>query len=106
MTTEPSKDPGWLTPGSREKESFFGANWRAPQRLRKHHKQAFKMHMSKEQGYNGDTARCTFCNRLFRTEEIEVHHKNHNVNNNQLSNLAPACRACNMDDRAKWLAST
>lgn len=72
--------------------------------LRPNHKQALKRYFSLKSGRDGSRTLCYSCNMEFGNAQIEIHHVDHNRRNNQLSNVLPACRPCNDDERRTWLS--
>lgn len=84
----------------------FVKSWKAPQRLRTSHKRDLKEYFSLKQGYDGNTANCELCGKLFEIRQLQIHHLDHVINHNELSNLMPACQACNDEERGRWMAST
>lgn len=78
--------------------------WIAVQELKKGHKLTIKQYASLVQGHEIGRALCYFCHKQFGYGDLEIHHKDHNKRNNQLSNVTPACGPCNNEERAQWLA--
>ena len=81
------------------------SRWTNPQRLKKPHKDHFKIIRSLEQGYDGSEAICIFCKRRMSIGELQVHHPTYIINQNELQQLRVACITCNDADNKKHLAT-
>lgn len=97
--------PQIIVPHPKEKEIIsFEETWTAPMNLRPKHKKELKRYFSLKSGRDGSRSLCYSCNMEFGNEQIEIHHIDHDRRNNQLSNVLPACRPCNDDERRIWLS--
>ena len=94
-----------IAPHPIEKElNSFLESWQAPKYLRPQHKKAIKWYYSVKQGRDGTRALCFMCNTDYGFKQLQIHHIDHNRQNNQLSNVTLACEGCNNEERKVWLS--
>lgn len=101
---------GRIQPVPREEERMswlaeFEIKWKSVRLLRPNHKLAIKQYYSLKQGHDGTVALCYFCKKQFSIHDMQIHHCDHDRTNNQLSNVPPACGACNNEDKARYMAA-